>query len=84
MEKTKFTVWADRDALQAAKEYAQVHGTTLTSLVGEFLRSLGKDIDIANPTPVLDELAGSLNQKASPDEYLEYLEGKYLGKRSEP
>jgi hypothetical protein len=79
MGKTKFTVRVEPEALETAKQYAEAHGTTVTSLVQEFFHSLGKIGDIPNETPVLNELAGSLNASASIDDYRAYLEEKYLG-----
>lgn len=80
MNKTKFTVRVDEQALESAKKYAGNHGTTLTSLVQEFLRSLSKVNEISIETPVLKELAGSLNADASVGDYKRYLEQKYLGR----
>jgi len=79
MEKTKFTVRVDKDAFEAAKQYAGQHDTTVTSLVEEFFRSLGKVEKIFQDTPVLNELAGSLPNETTIDDYHAYLEKKYLG-----
>jgi hypothetical protein len=79
MNKTKFTVRVDADTLSAAKQYAGQHGTTVTNLVEEFFRSLGKVNEISQETPVLNELAGSLIADASIDAYRTYMEKKYLG-----
>jgi len=79
MNKTKFTVRVDADALEAAKQYAGRHGTTVTNLVEEFFRSLGKVGEIPQETPILNELAGSLSADASLEDYRVYLQGKYLG-----
>ena len=79
MGKTKFTVRVDADAFETAKKYAGQHGTTVTNLVEEFFRSLGKVNEISLETPVLNELAGSLSQETSLKNYQAYLEGKYLG-----
>ncbi len=79
MKKTKFTVRVNADALEAARQYAGQHGTTITNLVEEFFRSLGKVGEIPQETPVLNELAGSLSAEASVEDYRAYLQGKYLG-----
>ncbi len=42
MTKTKFTVRVDKDAFDAAKQYAGEHNTTVTILVEAYFRSLGK------------------------------------------
>jgi hypothetical protein len=78
MDKTKFTVRVDRDAIETAKTYARQHGVTVTSLVEEFFRSLGKVAQIQEGTPILNELAGSLHAGATLDDYKDYLEKKYL------
>ena len=78
MNKTKFTVRVDPEAMKTAKEYARQHGTTVTNLVEEYFRSLSKVEEISHETPILQELAGSLNQNASIEDYQDYLEKKYL------
>lgn len=79
MNKTKFTVRVNAEALEAARQYAGQHGTTITNLVEEFFRSLGKVGEIPQETPVLNELTGSLSAEASVEDYHSYLQGKYLG-----
>jgi hypothetical protein len=80
MKKTKFTVRVDPHAFEAAKQYARNHDTTVTDLVEEFFRSLSKAEQVPIDTPVLNELAGSLSQDVSLDDYRAYLEEKYLGR----
>jgi hypothetical protein len=79
MDKTKFTARVDRLAFEAAKQYAGQHGTSISSLVEEFFRSLERVGQIPQETPVLKELTGSLRADTSLDDYPAYLEGKYLG-----
>ena len=79
MEKTKITVRVERDALAAARRYAQQHDATLTSLVTEFFRSLARSERSDQATPILDELTGSLSPQASVEEYREHLQRKHLG-----
>jgi hypothetical protein len=78
MGKIKFTVRVNREALEAAKHYAGQHGTTVTNLVEEFFRSLGKVDLIPHETPVLNALAGSLRADVKLDDYQAYLEKKYF------
>jgi len=78
MEKTKFTIKVDRDAFEAAKWYAGQHGTTVTSLVEEFFRSLGKVEKINLDLPELNELAGSLPFETTVDDHYTYLVKKFL------
>ncbi len=63
MEKTKITVRVERDALAAARRYAQQHDATLTSLVTEFFRSVARSERSDQATPILDELTGSLARR---------------------
>jgi hypothetical protein len=76
MEKTKFTVRVETDALKRARSYATRHGTNLTRLINEYLRTLGKTHD--SETPILDELAGTLQLEQDQEAYHRYLEYKYL------
>ena len=80
MGKKKLTVRVDEQALASARKYAGEHGTTLTSLVQEFLRSLSKVEEISVDTPILEELAGSLSVETSLEDYQHHLEQKYLGR----
>ena len=68
MEKTKFTVRVDREAFEAAKQYAGHHDTTVTRKVDQIIQD----------TPVLNELAGSLRMGTTLEDYHAYLEKKYL------
>ena len=79
MNKTKFTVRVEPEALEAAKRYAGEHQTTVTNLVEEYFRSLRKVNEIRQDTPILNELMGSLRPDTSLDDYYTYLEKKYLG-----
>ena len=79
MGKMKFTVRVDAAAFETAKQFAGKHGTTVTSLVEEFFRSLGKLSELSMDTPILNELAGSLRADITQDDYRAYLEEKYLG-----
>jgi hypothetical protein len=78
MEKIKFTVRVDAHAFKSAKRYAGQHDTTITRLVEAYFRSLHKINQINTSTPILRELAGSLDQNLSLDDYREYLQGKYF------
>jgi hypothetical protein len=82
MNKTKFTVRVDAEALNAAKQYARQHSITVTDLVEEFFRSLDKVDQLTYGTPILAELAGSLSTDVSIEDYHTYLEEKYLGDKN--
>jgi hypothetical protein len=79
MNKIKFTVRVEPATLETAKQYAGEHRTTITNLVEEYFRSLGKVKEIQPSTPILNELIGTLNADASLDDYHAYLEKKFLG-----
>lgn len=78
MEKTKFTIRIEQEALERARRYARRHGTTVTRLVSEFFRSLDKEMLSQSDTPILDELTGSLSPETSLEDYHKHLESKYL------
>jgi hypothetical protein len=79
MNKKKFTVRVGEEALQAAKEYAAAHDTTLTNLVDSFFRSIHRVGKINTETPILQKLAGSLRSDTTLEDYYAHLEKKYLG-----
>ncbi|MBI1881691.1 MAG: hypothetical protein HYR94_26230 [Chloroflexi bacterium] len=76
MEKTKLTLRIEKPIIESAKDYAQVHNTTLSRLVAEFLRSL-KTAGVTRQTPILESLSGILPADVSLDEHRAYLENKY-------
>ncbi len=78
--KTKFTVRVETQWLEAAKQYAARHNTTLTRLVGEYLRALARDEHGA--TPILQEMTGSLHTDTPLEDYRTYLEEKYAAGES--
>ena len=78
MEKTKLTLRVEKPIIQAAKDYAQQHNTTLSKLVAEFLRSLGP-AQVEPTAPILAELSGILPSDVSLEEHDTYLEKKYEG-----
>lgn len=76
MEKTKLTLRIEKPIIEAAKDYAQQHNTTLSRLVAEFLRSL-KLAEDRLTSPILEDLSGILPQEVSLEEHRVYLEEKY-------
>jgi hypothetical protein len=83
MDRTKFTVRVDAQIFRAAKKYAGQHGTTITSLVEAYFRSLDKINQIPTETPILSEMTGSLGIEVSLEDYHAFLEDKYLGESRE-
>lgn len=76
MEKTKLTLRIEKPIIESAKDYAQLHQTTLSRLVAEFLRSLKTSGETSHP-PILEALSGILPADVSLEEHRAYLEDKY-------
>ena len=76
MEKTKLTLRIEKPIIEAAKDYARRHNTTLSGLVAEFLRTLNR-VESATHSPILEDLSGILPQDISLDEHRDYLSDKY-------
>jgi hypothetical protein len=72
----KLTVQVDARWLEHAKTYAAKHGTSLSTLVSEFLRGLADEQTVTS-TPVLQRLSGILPVDASAGSYESYLDQKY-------
>jgi antitoxin component of RelBE/YafQ-DinJ toxin-antitoxin module len=81
MNRTKFSLRLDSDALETAKQYAEKHQISLTELVESYFRALEKVNNIPVDTPILNQLIGSLKTDTSLKDYHEHLEEKYLGRR---
>jgi hypothetical protein len=79
MDKRKFTVRVDAKALEAARQYARQHGTTVTRLVEEYFHSLEQINEFQMETPILNALSGSLQADTNLEEYRAYLEQKHKG-----
>ena len=77
MEETKLTVRVPKIWLEDAKEYARQHNTTLTRLVGEYLRQLPGKSDFLEDAPIVRRLSGILSQDVNIEDYRKYLEEKY-------
>ena len=77
MEQTKLTVRVPKIWLEEAKEYARQHNTTLTQLVGEYLRQLSSQSDFLEDAPIVRRLSGILSQDVSVEDYRKYLDKKY-------
>jgi hypothetical protein len=83
---TKLTLRMDEKLIQAAKNYAQKQGVSLSKLVAEYLQMISTKTHSAKgtfePTPILSEITGVLKntsrKKNLRKEYHNYLEEKYL------
>ena len=79
---TKLTLRVDDQTVVKAKSYARVRRTSLSRIVEEYFRRLeGGESAISAGTPVLNELAGLLAGRGTPDalkkSYRAHLEEKY-------
>ena len=76
MNETKLTVRVPRDLLENIKRYAAEHDTTLTDLIGAYLRQIpaGKSLENA---PIVRRLSGSLSPGVSVEDYRKHLDEKY-------
>jgi len=77
MQEPKLTVRLPRTLLDNAKRYARAHSTTLTSLIGEYLRRIPSQEEPLDQAPIVKRLAGTLSQDVSAEDYKQHLEEKY-------
>lgn len=78
---TKLTVRVDQNWIEPAKRYARHHGTSLSRLISEYLRSLSdQDTEpLAAEAPILQRLTGILPSEASVEDYRRHLRDKHSG-----
>jgi len=77
MEETKLTVRVPRTLLENVKRYARQHNTTLTSLIGEYLKRIPVQEELLDQAPIVRRLSGILPQDVSVDAYRQHLDEKY-------
>ncbi|OIN97174.1 MAG: hypothetical protein AUJ21_00795 [Anaerolineae bacterium CG1_02_58_13] len=77
MEETKLTVRVPRTLLENVKRYARQHNTTLTSLIGEYLKRIPVQEELLDQAPIVRRLSGILPQDVSIDAYRQHLDEKY-------
>jgi len=77
MEETKLTVRVPRTLLENVKRYARQHNTTLTSLIGEYLKRIPVQEELLVQAPIVRRLSGILPQDVSVDAYRQHLDEKY-------
>lgn len=82
MEKTKITIRVPRHLVEAAKDYASRHDTSLTSLISEYLRKLSKEEIETSDAPIVKRLTGVLPSHVKSEEYRLYLEEKHGGQNT--
>lgn len=77
---TKLTLRMDEDVIRGAKIYAERSGQSVSRLVEDYLRALGRGARTPGKelTPRVASLLGALKGSiVSEDDYYEYLEKKY-------
>lgn len=77
MEETKLTVRVPRTLLENVKRYARQHNTTLTSLIGEYLKRIPVQEKLLDQAPIIRRLSGILPQDVSIGTYRQHLDEKY-------
>ena len=76
---TKLTVRVEQRWLEAAKNYAASHGTTLSKLISDYLEALsGADSHQEQP-PILRRLSGILPADVRVEEHRQHLAEKHGG-----
>ncbi|MFK0571582.1 DUF6364 family protein [Endozoicomonas sp.] len=78
----KLTLRMEAEEVQKAKEYAAIHGKSLSQLVADYFDSLTENAaDEEALPPLTQSLRGILSNAEGTedkDNYKKYLEGKYL------
>jgi hypothetical protein len=77
MEQTTLTICLLRDLVQEAERYAEQHQTSLTQLIGLYLRHLATQEHLLDNAPIVRNLSGILPIDAAKDGYNAYLEEKH-------
>jgi hypothetical protein len=77
MKDGRLTIRVPRSLLEAARQYAADHRTTLTRLITEYLRQLGRQRDLLADAPFVQRLSGTLSQEVTVDDYGKHLEAKH-------
>ncbi|HQU37859.1 MAG TPA: DUF6364 family protein, partial [Anaerolineales bacterium] len=73
MQETKLTVRLPRELLENAKRYARKQNTTVTNLIGEYLRRMPASLDILQDAPIVRRLSGTLSKNVSVTEYKKHI-----------
>ena len=80
MQETKLTIRLPRELLDNAKKYARKQNTTLTNLIGEYLRRMPASMDVLQEAPIVRRLSGTLSKNVSVTDYKKHLDAKYGSK----
>jgi hypothetical protein len=76
-EEIELTVRIDGKLVDAVKDYAASHNTTVSRLISEYFQTLAPQYDLLAEAPILRRLTGLLPSNASIKDYHSYLEQKY-------
>lgn len=77
---TKLTLRMEDQLIDQAKRYAVTAGKSLSQVVADYFKYLGKEKteQISKPAPITNSLRGLLqNSKIDENDYKKYLEEKY-------
>ncbi len=79
MRRRKLTLTVDETVVARAHAYSEVHGTSISQLVTDFLTSLPRmgDEQHAVYTPTVRRLLGLLPSETALDDYRRHLDEKY-------
>ena len=76
---TKLTLRLEKSLIDHAKEYAQLHGKSVSQIVSDFFRVIPPSPEKRKLSPLTRKLYGCLKSTgAGEDEYRKHLERKYL------
>jgi NAD(P)H-dependent FMN reductase len=76
--KRRITLSVERNAVERAQRYAELHGTTVSALVDSFLAHLpSAKADTAQLTPTVRRLLGIAAAADGVADYREHLDEKY-------
>lgn len=76
-EKRKLTVRVDERWIEAAKNYAREHDTSLSRLISEFLKAIASSHEGSDAGPILRRLTAILPSDVARDEHREHLANKH-------
>lgn len=79
MSRRKLTLTVDEVVIARAHAYSEIHGTSISQLVTDFLSSLASASDERNKTytPTVRRLLGLLPPETDIDVYRRHLDDKY-------
>jgi hypothetical protein len=74
---SKITLYSNEELIKEIKNYAKEHNTSVSKLVNRFFENLLHMKNSSSKNRITDSLTGILH-KGDKEEYLRYLEEKYL------